>query len=115
MLEQLLPVLTDGRPSATSSWTRTSAKRVRGFRFLTEKPVLVLLNVGEGEIAEREASWPTSGRIAHRQTMVDALSARIEMEIGELDEEPPVFRDELGLARVEPRARHPASATGCWA
>ena len=38
-------------------------------------------------------------RYDHRQSMVDALSARIEMEIGELDDESAVvFREELGLA-----------------
>ena len=35
----------------------------------------------------------------HRQTMVEALSAKIEMEIGELEpDEAAVFREELGLA-----------------
>ena len=48
--------------------------------------------------------------------MVDALSARIEMELGELDEEEAaVFRDDLGLRGLQPGARHPALATSCWA
>ena len=38
--------------------------------------------------------------------MVDALSAKIEMELGELDpDEAAVFMEELGLARVQPRPR----------
>ncbi len=37
-------------PSATPVFPMTRRKAVRGFRFLTEKPVLVLLNVGEAEI-----------------------------------------------------------------
>ena len=42
---------------------------------------------------------PTSPRaITHRQSGVEALSARIEMEIGQLDEEEAaVFRADLGL------------------
>ncbi len=99
VLEQLLPVLTEGRPIRDVELDEDSAKRIRGFRFLTEKPVLILLNVGEGQIAGRDALVADmGGRIAHRQTMVDALSARIEMELGELDEEEAaIFRADLGL------------------
>ena len=75
------------------------AKAIRGFRFLTEKPVLVLLNVGEGELPAAPA---LVGRIAsaydHRHAMVEALSSKIEMELGELEpDEAAVFMDELGI------------------
>jgi ribosome-binding ATPase YchF (GTP1/OBG family) len=75
-------------------------KAIRGFRFLTQKPVLVLLNVGEGDLAtaaERVAKLGAG--YDHRNTLVDALSARIEMELGELEpEEAAVFMEELGIA-----------------
>jgi len=75
------------------------AKAIRGFRFLTEKPVLVLLNVGEGDLATAPESVE---RIAagydHRQALVEALSARIEMELGELEpDDAAVFMEELGI------------------
>jgi GTP-binding protein YchF len=75
------------------------AKAIRGFRFLTEKPVLVLLNVGEGDLATAPALVE---RIAagydHRQALVEALSAKIEMELGELEhEDAAVFMEELGI------------------
>jgi GTP-binding protein YchF len=75
-------------------------KAVRGFRFLTQKPVLVLLNVGEGDIAgagERVAALASAYQ--HEHALVDALSARIEMELGELEpDEAAVFMEELGIA-----------------
>src|SRR4051812_39423405 len=75
-------------------------KPIRGFRFLTQKPVLVLLNVGEGDLAaagERVAALAAGYR--HEHAMVDALSARIEMELGELEpDEAAVFMEELGIA-----------------
>jgi GTP-binding protein YchF len=75
-------------------------KAIRGFRFLTQKPVLVLLNVGEGDIAgagERVASLATD--YGHQNALVDALSAKIEMELGELEpDEAAVFMEELGIA-----------------
>ncbi len=41
VLEQILPALTDGRPIRDLELAEDDAKRIRGFRFLTEKPVLV--------------------------------------------------------------------------
>jgi GTP-binding protein YchF len=75
-------------------------KAIRGFRFLTQKPVLVLLNVGEKDLpgaGERVAALAAS--YDHRNALVDALSARIEMELGELEpDEAAVFMEELGIA-----------------
>jgi len=99
VLERILPALREGRPIRDLELGDDEAKRVRGFRFLTEKPVLVLLNIGEADIARRDALIADGrGRLRYRQTMLEALSARIEMEIGELDpDEAQVFRDDLGL------------------
>ncbi|MBA3235473.1 MAG: redox-regulated ATPase YchF, partial [Chloroflexi bacterium] len=75
-------------------------KAIRGFRFLTQKPALVLLNVGESDLAEAPARViAVAGAYVHRRAMVDALSAKIEMELGELEpDEAAVFMDELGIA-----------------
>src|SRR4051794_4507525 len=99
ILSRLKPALEGGRPIRDEPLDADEEKALRGFRFLTQKPVLVLLNVGEGELAGAQAladgirsSYP------HRHAMVDALSAKIEMELGELDpEEAAVFMEELGL------------------
>jgi len=75
------------------------AKAIRGFRFLTEKPVLVLLNVGEGDLATApEFVERIAAGYDHRQALVEALSARIEMELGELEpDDAAVFMEELGI------------------
>jgi GTP-binding protein YchF len=99
VLERLLPALTQGRPIRDLELSEDDSRRIRGFRFLTEKPVLALLNVGERDIVGSAALVAEArSRIHHRQTMAEALSARIEMEIGELDEEEAaVFRADLGV------------------
>ncbi|MEA2026298.1 MAG: redox-regulated ATPase YchF [Chloroflexota bacterium] len=99
VLEKILPALMEGRPIRDVDLSDDDALRVRGFRFLTEKPVLVLLNVGEGDLERGDAMAAELGAsIEHAQTEVAQLSARIEMEIGELDEEEArIFRDDLGL------------------
>jgi ribosome-binding ATPase len=99
LLERLAPSLREGSPIRDIELTDDESKRLRGFRFLTEKPVLVLLNVGEADIPRAaEIASDFAARYPHRRSKAVALSARIEMEIGQLDaEEADVFRADLGL------------------
>jgi GTP-binding protein YchF len=100
VLIRLKEALEAGRPIRDVALEDDEEKAIRGFRFLTQKPVLILLNVGESDL-------PTApGRVAavaktydHRQAIVDALSARIEMELGELEpDEAAAFMEELGIS-----------------
>ena len=99
VLEKLVPGLREGTPIRDIELSEDEAKRIRGFRFLTEKPVLILLNIGENDIARAaDLARDFAARYKHRHAGVEALSARIEMEIGQLDEEEAeVFRGDLGL------------------
>lgn len=100
VLRELHGALSAGRPIRDTPLDADAEKAIRGFRFLTQKPVLVLLNVGESDIArEAELVAGIAARYDHRQALIDALSARIEMELGELDPaDATVFMAELGLA-----------------
>ena len=100
ILDRLHAALVEGRPIRDTELDPEEERVIRGFRFLTQKPVLVVLNVGEADI-RREADLVAgiAARYAHRHALVDALSAKIEMELGELDpDEATAFMDELGLA-----------------
>jgi ribosome-binding ATPase len=100
VLVRLKAALEAGRPIRDEALELDEEKAIRGFRFLTQKPVLVLLNVGESDIAtapERIAAIVAG--YDHRQAIVEALSAKIEMELGELEaDEAAVFMEELGIA-----------------
>src|SRR5512146_1576439 len=86
ILERLLPPLQEGKPVRDAGLEEDEAKTLRGFRFLTEKPVLVLLNIGEDDLPRQgELVASISERYHHHATVVDALSARVEMEVGELE------------------------------
>ena len=108
ILTRLHAALVEGRPLRGESIDPDEEKSIRGFRFLTQKPVLVLLNVGEADLVrvgdadstrEAEIVDGITARYQHARTLVDALSAKIEMELGELEpEEATVFMDELGIA-----------------
>jgi hypothetical protein len=99
ILERLREGLVDGRPIRDVGLAPDEAKAVRGFRFLTEKPVLVLLNVGEADLGRGpDMAAEITERYEHRHALVDALSARIEMELGQLEpDEAAVFAEELGI------------------
>src|SRR5450759_4088165 len=100
VLKRLLQGLSVGHPIRDTDLEPDEEKAIRGFRFLTQKPVLVLLNVGEADLPrEAEIVDVIATRYQHAKTLVDALSAKIEMELGELEpEETTVFMDELGIA-----------------
>ena len=99
VLEKIAPSLREGKPIRDVELGDDEQKRIRGFRFLTEKPVLILLNVGEPDIPRAaEMAAELGGRYKHAFSQVEAMSARIEMEIGQLDaEEAQVFREDMGL------------------
>jgi ribosome-binding ATPase len=102
ILRRLKVELEAGRPIRDAGLSVDEARAIRGFRFLTEKPVLVLLNVGEDDLAAGVVDGLVE-RVAaayrHEHALVAALSARIEMELGELEpDEAGVFMAELGIA-----------------
>ena len=99
VLRRLKAALEAGHPVRDVELDVDEEKAIRGFRLLTQKPVLVLLNIGEADLptADQVVSGITAG-YAHRRALVDALSAKIEMELGELEaDEAAAFMDELGL------------------
>jgi GTP-binding protein YchF len=99
ILRRLKESLEAGHPIRDVDLDADDEKAIRGFRFLSQKPVLVLLNVGESDlpkagelVARLAAAYP------HKHALVDALSAKIEMELGELEpDEAAAFMEELGL------------------
>jgi ribosome-binding ATPase len=99
LLTRLHKPLMDGKPLRGESLVAEEEKSIRGFRFLTQKPVLVLINVGEADLpSEADVVAGIANKYKHPNTLVDALSAKIEMELGELEpDEAAVFMDELGL------------------
>jgi hypothetical protein len=89
-----------GKPIRDLGLDKDDEKAIRGFRFLTQKPVLILLNVGEKDLATASALTETiTAGYPHQHALLAALSARIEMELGELEpDEAAVFMEELGIA-----------------
>ena len=100
LLRRVEPHLSDGKPIRSFGLTDDEELLLRGYRFLTQKPVLVVLNIDEGRLAE-VAALESAGRERYDQphTDVAALAGKIEAEIGELPEEDArMFMDDLGIS-----------------
>ncbi len=77
------------------------AKLLRGFGFLTAKPLLILLNIGEDQLGEPAAKLMTDTRalIKGDKVGIDVIAGKIEMEIGQLDAtDAEAFLADLGIA-----------------
>jgi hypothetical protein len=68
-------------------------KRTKGFQFLTEKPVMILINLGDDDTPDTVAvSFP------YQQSMISYIRGRLEMDIVNLDaEDAELFMAEYGL------------------
>jgi len=90
LLVRIKAALEAERPLRAETFDREEAKLLRGFQFLTLKPLLVVVNQGEGG----SRPLPTAG--AH--TLVVGLAAHLEREVVALSrEERDAFRRELGI------------------
>jgi len=100
LLRRIEPHLSDGRPIRSFGLTDDEELLLRGYRFLTQKPVLVVLNIDEGRLPEA-ATLEGQGRdrYGEPQTDVAALAGKIEEELGELGaDDARLFMDDLGIA-----------------
>lgn len=100
LLARIEPHLSEGKPIRSFGLTDDEEFLLRGYRFLTQKPVLVVLNIDEDRLGEA-ATLEEDGRARYAQPHSDvaALAGKIEAEIGELpDEDARLFMDDLGIA-----------------
>ena len=75
-------------------------KMIKGYCFLTEKPVIYVANISEDDVANDDNDYVLSVKeyAEKHNSSVMKISARIEEEIAQLDDdEKAVFIEELGL------------------
>jgi len=99
LLARIEPHLSDGKPIRSFGLAPDEELLLRGYRFLTQKPVLVVLNIDEARLPEA-SGLESAGRerYAQPQSDVAALAGKIEAEIAELTEEDArPFMDDLGI------------------
>jgi GTP-binding protein YchF len=90
VLERFKKQLEDNRPLRELELTPEDEKRIRGFQFLSQKPMLIVLNLGEqdaGRMREIEEKYRTGPLAGRAQTAVTAICGKIEAELAELSPE----------------------------
>ena len=99
VLQRCKEALESGIPLRDIDITPENAQAIRGYGFLTQKPILLVLNVGENQLDQTEQIL--AGFAEHEdkfQTEAITLSAKLEMEIAQLDsEDVRIFLSEMGL------------------
>ncbi|MEW5995031.1 MAG: DUF933 domain-containing protein, partial [Candidatus Zixiibacteriota bacterium] len=100
LLKQALALLEQQEPLIDLDLSEEDARLLRGYMFLTRKPLLIVLNISEEKLPEadqlasdyRELVLPGKCEVA-------ALCGQIEMELASLDkEDQKAFLDDLGIA-----------------
>ncbi|HEU5022465.1 MAG TPA: redox-regulated ATPase YchF [Bryobacteraceae bacterium] len=74
-------------PLRNLEFDKDEDKAIRGFQFLSQKPMLLVLNLGEEDAArlhEVEEKWRTGAFAGKAQTDVTAFCGKIEAELAEL-------------------------------
>ncbi len=99
LLDRLRADLEAGAPIRDHSLSEDEARLLEGFQFLTAKPLMVVMNVGESQMEEvpgmEEQMSSTFGRPGVRAA---ALCGKLEMELAQMEpEEELEFRESLGL------------------
>ncbi len=91
LFERFQAFLNEEKPLRDLSISAEEEKLLSGFGFLSRKPVLVVLNLSEGQAAPQVA-------YSHQQSQVAALQGKLEMEIAQLPpDEMKLFLDEYGI------------------
>ena len=99
LFEKLQDVLSTAIPLRDIPLTNEEEKILSGFGFLSRKPLLILLNLGEGQ-AQPDIKYD------HQCSQIVGLQGKLEMDLGQLsDEDAAMFMheyeiEELGLSRM---------------
>jgi hypothetical protein len=101
VLERCKSALEANTPLRSLEVSPEEEKRIRGFQFLSLKPILYVLNLGESDaprLVEIEEQWRKGPLAGHRGAGISAICGKIEAELVELPpEEAKDFLASFGL------------------
>ena len=99
LFERLQAYLAEGKPLRDMALTDEEEKIISGFGFLSRKPLMILLNLSDGQ-PQPEINY------AHQRSSTLSLQGKLEMELGQLSQEDALMFmaeygiEELGLNRM---------------
>lgn len=83
LLDRIRPELEREIPIRDMGLSPEEAKRLRGFQFLSAKPILIVVNTGDGVVDDPA----TILRYPHAHSAVTTIRGRLEMELAQLEGE----------------------------
>jgi GTP-binding protein YchF len=100
LVTKLKAVLENEVPIRELQLTPDEAKMISSYQFLTEKPLLILVNIGEEEIGQSSIlEAELNSRYAQPKRQLVTLCGKLEMELTQLDDDSArEFRAEYGIA-----------------
>jgi len=99
LLQKIRVELEKDIPIRLQGLTNEETKMLSNYQFLTAKPMLVALNIGEEQIPEASQLETDIGCLCPQFAVV-ALCGKLEMELGQLsDAEAREFREAMGLGK----------------
>jgi ribosome-binding ATPase len=90
LLERCKMMLEENKPLRELELDADDEKRIRGFQFLSQKPMLYVLNLGEseaGKLHEREKEYREGPLAGRPNVAATAVCGKIEAELAELPRE----------------------------
>ncbi len=102
LLKRLLTTLEAEKPLAEMEFSDSELKLLRGYQFLSLKPVLVILNIAEDDLPRAAAiEQEYADLVSDGKREVATLCGRIQMELVDLElEERGEFLSDLGIAEA---------------
>ena len=101
VLDECKRALEHGEPIRTLSFEPHEHKTLRGFQFLSAKPLLLIINLDEEDVQQAENAIKLTNLteiVSSKSTEAVPVFAKIELEISQLDpDESPLFLEDLGL------------------
>jgi GTP-binding protein YchF len=101
ILQRCRTSLEEGKPLRDLDLPADEARRLRGFQFLSAKPLLIVLNLDEADLPQADRAVELAGLqqvVTGRNTRAVPICAKIELEIAQLDAaDAAAFMSDLGL------------------
>ncbi len=102
LMERCLELLAQEQPLRRLELSPEEERLVRPYQFLTRKPTLVVLNIGEEQLPEAQAIVAAHADVVSGPAcLVTAACAKIEMELAQLEpEDAAIFCTEMGIEEL---------------
>jgi ribosome-binding ATPase len=101
ILQRCRALLEEGKPLRDMALPPDDTRRLRGFQFLSAKPLLIVLNLDEADLPQADRAVELAGLqefVKGANTRAVPICAKIELEIAQLDpSDAAAFMSDLGL------------------